>query len=80
MADNLARLNDVFQEVFDDDEIAINRQTTADNVEGWDSMMHVTLLINIEKAFGIKFTSAEVARLASVGDLLDLIAAKTGKS
>ncbi len=40
--------------------------------------MHVTLLINIEKAFGIKFTSSEVARLSSVGDLLDLVGTKLG--
>ncbi len=76
MVDHLSRLNEVFQEVFDDDDIAINRETTARDVEGWDSLMHVTLLINIEKAFGIKFSSSEVARLKSVGDLLDLIESK----
>ena len=80
MADQLARLNEVFQDVFEDDDLKINRGTTASDVEGWDSMMHVTLLINIEKAFGVKFTSSEVARLTSVGDLLDLIEAKLGKS
>jgi acyl carrier protein len=78
MADRLSRLNEVFQDVFDDDEISINRETTAEDVEGWDSLMHVTLLINIEKAFGVKFTSSEVARLKSVGDLIDLIDAKLG--
>jgi acyl carrier protein len=78
MTDRLSRLNEVFQDVFDDDEISITRATTAADVEGWDSLMHVTLLINIEKAFGVKFTSSEVARLASVGDLLDLIATKLG--
>ena len=78
MADRISRLNEVFQDVFDDDEISINRATTASDIEGWDSLMHVTLLINIEKAFGVKFTSSEVARLKSVGDLLDLIDAKLG--
>ena len=78
MADQLSRLNEVFQDVFDDDEISVNRATTASDIEGWDSLMHVTLLINIEKAFGVKFTSSEVARLKSVGDLLDLIDAKLG--
>jgi acyl carrier protein len=78
MVDRLSRLNEVFQDVFDDDELAINRESTARDVEGWDSLMHVTLLINIEKAFGVKFTSSEVARLKSVGDLLDLISAKLG--
>ena len=79
MGDQLPRLTEVFQDVFDDDELTINRETTAADVEGWDSMMHVTLLINVEKAFGIKFTSSEVARLKSVGDLLDLIDTKLGK-
>jgi acyl carrier protein len=78
MSDTLARLNEVFQDVFDDDEIAVNRGTTAADVEAWDSMMHVTLLVGIEKAFGMKFTSSEVARLKSVGDLADLIEAKRG--
>ena len=78
MVDRLSRLNEVFQDVFDDDDISITRETTASDVEGWDSLMHVTLLINIEKAFGVKFTSSEVARLKSVGDLLDLVDAKLG--
>jgi acyl carrier protein len=78
MGDHLSRLNEVFQGVFDDDDLDISRATTAEDVEGWDSLMHVTLLLNIEKAFGIKFTSSEVARLKSVGDLMDLIEAKGG--
>ena len=79
MDEHLSRLNEVFQDVFDDDELSTTRATTASDVEGWDSMMHVTLLINIEKAFGVKFTSSEVARLSSVGDLLDLLDTKLGK-
>jgi acyl carrier protein len=69
----MARLNEVFQQVFDDDELAVDRSTTADDVEGWDSMMHVTLMINVEKAFGVKFTSSEVASLKNVGELVDLL-------
>jgi acyl carrier protein len=79
MGDRLSRLNEVFRDVFDDDDLAVDRESTAEDVEGWDSLMHVTLLINIEKAFGVKFTSSEVARLRSVGDLLDLIEAKLGR-
>src|SRR5690349_17137006 len=78
MSDPIARLNEVFRDVFDDDDLSIDRGTTAEDVEGWDSMMHVTLLIGVEKAFGVKFTSSEVARLKSVGDLADLIEAKRG--
>lgn len=78
MNDRLAKINDVFQRVFDDDELSIDRSTSAKDVEGWDSLMHVTLLINIEKAFGVKFKSSEVASLKNVGELVDLLDAKLG--
>jgi acyl carrier protein len=71
--DTLTQLNDVFREVFDDDEISVTRETTAQDIEGWDSVMHVTLMINVEKAFGVRFRSSDVAGLKSVGDLVDLI-------
>lgn len=77
MDGQLGRLCQVFQAVFDDDELEINRQTTAKDVEGWDSLMHVTLIVNIEKAFGIKFSSSEVASLQNVGELIDLINARS---
>jgi len=73
MSIHLSRLNEVFQNVFEDEDLEINRETTANDIEGWDSMMHVTLMINVEKAFKVKFTSSEVASLKSVGDLVDLI-------
>ena len=76
MVDRLARLNEVFQDVFDDDDLSINPGTTAEDIEAWDSLKHVSLLFKVEKAFGVKFTSSEVARLKSVGDLLELIEAK----
>jgi acyl carrier protein len=77
MEDRLERLNQVFCAVFDDDELQITRQTTAKDVEGWDSLMHVTLVVNVEKAFKVKFTSSEVASLQNVGELLDLINARS---
>jgi acyl carrier protein len=77
MEDRLNRLNQVFQDVFDDDEMQITRQTTAKDVEGWDSLMHVTLVVNVEKAFKVKFSSSEVASLQNVGDLLDLLDARS---
>jgi acyl carrier protein len=69
----LERLTEVFQNVFDDDELTITPETTAQDVEGWDSLTHVTLLINAERTFGVKFSSSEVASLKNVGELLDLI-------
>jgi acyl carrier protein len=72
----MERLNEVFQDVFEDDDLQISRSTMAKDVEGWDSLMHVTLLINVEKTFGVRFSSAEVASLKNVGELADLIDAR----
>ncbi len=77
MDDMMAFLNEIFREVFEDDELQITRETTAQDVEGWDSLMHVTLIVNVERAFGVRFSSAEVAGLKNVGELEDLIARRT---
>lgn len=69
----LEQLQTVFRDVFEDDELTINRQTSADNVEGWDSLMHVSLMINVERVFGVKFSTTQVASLKNVGELMDLI-------
>lgn len=76
MTATLERLNKVFQEVFDDDELVIQPVTTAKDVDGWDSMMHVRLLINVERAFNLKFSFSEMASLENVGDLVNLIDTK----
>jgi acyl carrier protein len=80
MTDRLARLNEIFREVFEDDDLVVNHQTSAHDVEGWDSLMHVTLIVNVERAFGIRLRSAEVAGLKDVGELLDLIESHAGKA
>ena len=80
MDDRMERLNQVFRDVFDDDELQITRQTTAKDVEGWDSLMHVTLIVNVEKAFKVKFSSTEVASLQNVGELMSLIDARSPAS
>jgi acyl carrier protein len=72
----MTRLTEVFRDVFEDDELQVNERTTAQDVEGWDSLMHVTLMINVEKAFGIRFRSSEVAALKNVGELAGLIASR----
>jgi len=73
------RLNRVFQEVFDDDEIKITEGTTADDIEDWDSLMHITLVVAIEKEFSIRLNAAEVGKLENVGAMLKLIEAKVTK-
>lgn len=69
----LATLTDVFRDVFDDEDIVISRETTAKNIPAWDSVNHVTLMIQIEAKFKLRFNSGEVAGLKNVGELIDLI-------
>jgi acyl carrier protein len=52
MTNTLEKLNQVFQDLFDDDELEVNRDTQAEDVEGWDSVTHVSLMIKVEKVFG----------------------------
>jgi acyl carrier protein len=76
MQGTLAHLTSVFQDVFNDEDLVISRQTTAKDIAAWDSLMHVTLMVNVEKAFHIRFSSSEVAGLKDVGELVDLIESK----
>lgn len=78
MSDTITRLQAVFREVFDDDELKIERETTAEDIADWDSLRHVGLVVNVEVAFGVKFTSLEVAGLSSVGEIIELIEQKQG--
>jgi acyl carrier protein len=79
-----SELQDVFRRVFDDDDLAITDATTAADIDGWDSMAHINLLIAIEKRFGIKFSGAEIAALGArgqnVGGMLKLLETKTGRA
>ncbi len=79
MSDTLMRLTAVFHDVFNDDELVISRDTSAKNIENWDSLTHVTLIVKAEKEFGVRFTSAQVAGLQNVGELIDLIEQKAGR-
>lgn len=72
----LDRVNAVFRDVFDDDELTVGRETSAADVAGWDSLMHVRLILAMEKAFRVRFSSSEVASLKNVGDLVDLVERK----
>ena len=68
-----SRLARVFNEVFDDETIELTPQLTAKDVDGWDSLTHIRLMLSVEKAFKIRFTTAEVGKLENVGDLVALI-------
>ena len=67
------RLQEVFRDVFDDDEIVITNETTADDIEGWDSLTHVQLIVAVEKEFSVKFSTVEVMKLKNVGEFIELI-------
>jgi len=78
-APTLDRLTAVFHEVFEDDSLVLSRSTSAADIEGWDSMMHVTLMLQVEATFGIRLSSGEVTGLKNVGQLLDLIDARAAR-
>ena len=69
------KLNEVFQDVFDDDSIIVNAETTADDIEDWDSLEHINLVSAVEKEFGVKFTMAQVVGMKNVGEMVDVILA-----
>jgi acyl carrier protein len=62
------RLNEVFRDVFDDPALRISEEMTAKNVNGWDSLNHINLVVAVERAFGIKFTTKEVLTYKNVGE------------
>jgi acyl carrier protein len=66
----------IFRDVFEDDLIQLTPQLTADEVDGWDSLNHIRLMLAVQKKFGVKFSAAEVGKLGNVGDLVALIRAK----
>jgi acyl carrier protein len=72
----IERLTEIFRMVFDDPALTISRSTTADDVEDWDSLTHINLIVAVEREFGIRFTTAQVTGMKDVGDLMDLIAKK----
>ncbi len=69
----LEKLADVLCDVFEDDELVVTRTTSAREIAAWDSVMHVTLMISVERAFGLRFKSGNVAGLKNVGELADLV-------
>jgi len=71
-----SRLTRVFNEVFDDETIEITPQLTAKDVDGWDSLTHIRLILSVEKAFKIRFSTSEIGNLVNVGDLVALIRAR----
>lgn len=74
----LDRVREIMADIFDEDDLAITPETTAADVEEWDSLSHIRLIVAIERSIGIKFANAEIEGLRNVGDLLKAISSKTG--
>jgi acyl carrier protein len=72
-----ARLTEIFQNVFDDDLITATPGLSAKDIGGWDSLAHVRLMLTVERAFKVKFSTSEINKMQRVGDLVTLIKART---
>ena len=67
------KLNEVFRDVFDDEEIVVSDSTTSSDIEDWDSLEHINLVSAVEQAFGIKFSMGQVVTMKNVGEMVDII-------
>jgi len=74
--DILRQVEFIFKDILDEDKITLADTTTANDVEGWDSLTHIQLIVAIEKHFKIKFNSKEILSWKNVGEMLDAIASK----
>ncbi len=67
------KLTEIFRDVFDDEDIEISDTTTADDIEEWDSLEHITLISAVEKAFKMRFTMKEVSSMKDVGEMMTIL-------
>jgi acyl carrier protein len=78
MNDVQSRLTRIFQDIFDDRSFVLRPELTANDVDNWDSLSHIDLIVAVEKEFRIRFTTGEVSGLKNVGDMEALVTAKSG--
>ena len=71
-----ARLNKVFRDVFDDDSITVTPKTTANDIEDWDSLEHITLIAAVEKEFKMKCKMGEISSMKNVGEMAGIVSAR----
>ena len=70
------RLNEVFRDIFDDETITVNDETTADDIDDWDSLEHINLVNAIEDEFDMKFDMGQIVSMKNVGEMVDIILEK----
>ena len=84
MSELLEQVTTIIRDVFGDDEVTVTETSSAEDVDGWDSLMHLNLVIALEKRFGIRFSTAEISLMKeegqNLGTILNLIRAKKGIS
>lgn len=72
----IEELQDIFRDIFDDEDIVITKETTSEDIDDWDSLTHMQLILEIEKHYNIKFTTAEIKKAANVGEFIKIIEGK----
>ncbi len=72
----LKKLNEIFCEIFDDEDIVITDATTADDIDDWDSLEQINIINECETVFGVRFNMKEVSTLKNVGEMVDMICGK----
>lgn len=72
-SDIFKKVNEIFVDVFDDESIVIGEETSAKDIEDWDSLTHITLISAVEEEFGIKFSMKDVLGMKNVGEMVDII-------
>lgn len=73
----IQQVNDIFKDVLDNDDIKLTEDTTANDVDEWDSLNHIQLIVAIEKHFKVRFTTSEIYKWKNIGDMCNMIAFKT---
>lgn len=76
MSDTLMKLQPIFRDIFENNDLVVTREMNADTVEGWDSLAHINLVVAIEQEFNIKFGLGELEAMKNVGEMADLIEKK----
>lgn len=76
----MSELTELFRDLFDEETLVLTGETTADQIDGWDSQMHVMLIVAAEQRFGVKFRTAELESLRNVGQFVQLIESKRSGS
>lgn len=72
----MEKIQDIFRDVFDDEELVVADSTSSDDIEEWDSLSHIQLVVAVEKTFGLKLTSKEILSWEDVGEMADATYAK----